>query len=98
MGEHRASIKIEFEFHDVKREYYGFINYTPESCCNMDRRIIDFFNDVYQEGLFKYFEECQKREAEEEKEKIEEHDRAEYERLKAKFEKENENEKVQSEN
>ena len=86
MGDHRASIKIEMEFHGVKDKCDMWINYWPEGSCNMDQRVIDFFDRVYQKGMDIYQDEVNKYEAERDKAEIEANEKAEYERLKTKFE------------
>lgn len=54
MGDHRASIKIEMEFHGVKDTCDMWINYYPHECCGMDKRVIEFFKRIYDEGMDKY--------------------------------------------
>lgn len=87
MGDHRASIKIEMEFHGVKDSTDMWINYVPESCCSMDRRVADFFQSVYERGMDIYQAEMKKEDIKRNRKQIEAKEKAEYERLKAKFEK-----------
>ena len=54
MGDHRASIKIEMSFHGIEDKTDMWINYWPQECCNMDKRVVDFFNSVYERGMKKY--------------------------------------------
>jgi len=86
MGDHRANIKIEMEFHGVKDSCDMWVNYSPEGCCGMDQRVIDFFERVYKKGMAKYDRQMAEYEAERNKEAIEHAEKAELERLKAKYE------------
>ena len=54
MGDHRASIKIEMEFHGIKDKCDMWINYYPHECCGMDKRVIEFFESVYERGMHVY--------------------------------------------
>jgi hypothetical protein len=84
MGDHRASIKINIEFHDVKDEMEFWINYNPDGeCWGIDDRIIDFIRDVYLRGMRKY----EKEDAKETAKEIEKEERAELKRLKKIYEK-----------
>jgi hypothetical protein len=86
MGDHRAGIKIKMEFHGIKDDTDMWINYSPHSCCNMDERVIEFFNSVYERGMVKYNELMAKAFAKDNKEKIEQEEKAELKRLKKKYE------------
>ena len=83
MGDHRASIKIEFEMHGVRRECDMWINYYPEYM-GCDERVLAFFEEAYQAAMDAWnesiddYEDRQRRETERA-------ERAEYERLKKKF-------------
>ena len=81
MGDHRASIKIEMEFHGIKDKTDMWINYWPHECCGMDKKVIDFFDSVYRRGMEKYDENI----AEYEKDVQERKEKEEYLRLKKKF-------------
>lgn len=85
MGDHRASIKIEMEFHGVKEKTDMWINYFPHDCCNMDRRVIEFFDDVYERGMAKYDKFVAKERAKERGKEIEEEEKAELKRLQKKY-------------
>lgn len=87
MGDHRASIKIEMEFHGVKDSLDAWINYVPLSCCDMDERVVEFFRRVYYAGMEKFEAERAAAELEKNKDEIEKSEREEYERLKTKYEK-----------
>lgn len=55
MGDHRASIKIEMEFHGVKDACDMWINYWPDGeYPDVDDRIIEFIRSVYHRGMAKY--------------------------------------------
>jgi len=85
MGDHRANIKIEMEFHGIKEKADMWINYFPQDCCNMDKRIIEFFKDVYVRGMANYCEEMEKIDKENRKDEIERAEKAELKRLKKKY-------------
>lgn len=78
--DHRASIKIEMEFHGVKDSCDMYVNYYPEDD-GMDQRVSEFFRSVYERGMAVYNDSMAKR-SEEEKECWE---RAEYKRLEQKY-------------
>ena len=82
MGDHRASIKIEMEFHGIKDKADMWINYGPQECCGMDKRVVEFFESVYSRGIEKFNETM----AEYEKDAQERKEKEEYLRLKKKFE------------
>jgi hypothetical protein len=85
MGDHRARIKIEMEFHGVKDSCDMWINYWPDGeYADVDDRIIQFIRQVYAEGMDVYegrMRNIRKRE-------VERRERAELARLKAMYEKE----------
>lgn len=87
MGDHRASIKIEFSIYGETYKHDSWINWSVGSSevHEVDQRIIDFFRDSYIDARAKFDEE---NDVADEKRRIasaEAHERAEYERLKAKF-------------
>lgn len=59
MGDHRASIKIEAEFHGVKKDCDMWINYSGHSSEveGVDSRIIEFFQELYYDGMYVYNED-----------------------------------------
>lgn len=85
MGDHRASIKIEMEFHGVKDKCDMWVNYSPEGCCGMDYRVIEFFASVYEKGMDKYNEMMDKWTEEQSREENEKAERRELARLKEKY-------------
>lgn len=93
MGSHRASIKIEMEFHGVKDKIDMWINYSPDGEYGIDNRIIEFVESVYDRGMVKYNKQMDKYWKEQNKEKIEKEEKAELERLKQKYESEPKNSK-----
>lgn len=50
MGDHRASIKIDIEFHGVKAHQEFWINWVQP----MPSTVEEFFEDVYTKGLAVY--------------------------------------------
>lgn len=68
MGDHRASIKIEMEFHGIKDKCDMWLNYYPQECCRMDKRVVDFFNSVYERGRAVYDQQMASMTPEERKE------------------------------
>lgn len=87
MGDHRASIKIEMEFHGIKDKADMWINYDPYYCstCNVDRRIVEFIQSVYNRGIEKYEEAQRKYNEEQNKKRIEAEERSTLERLEKKY-------------
>ena len=81
MGDHRASIKIEMEFHGVKDKTDMWINYYPDSEFGIDSNIVEFIQKVYNKGMLRYNKQ-QEKYFEEEREKEE---RKQYEKLKEKY-------------
>lgn len=82
MGDHRASIKIKFECHGIKRKADMWINWFPLSEFeHVDRRIIEFFSNAWADAHEKYRDGMQKYHNDEEEKK----EREMYERLKEKF-------------
>lgn len=77
MGDHRASIKIQAEFHGVKRECDMWINWVQV----MPSAVEDFFRELYNEGHIEYDLKM----ADYYAKQREEAEKKEYERLKEKF-------------
>ena len=86
MGDHRASIKIEFSMYGETKKADMWINWSPDDYQGVDRRVIEFFEQAAHEMSFKYYEAQERAERRRQKEAAEEHERQEYERLRAKFE------------
>lgn len=86
MGDHRASIKIEFSMYGETKKADMWINWSPDTseCSGVDQRVIDFFQEAYAQMYSKHWEDYHDA-LERENERAE---RKEYERLKAKFGKE----------
>ena len=85
MGDHRASIKIEMEFHGIEDECEMYISYFPGEY-GIDVRIVEFIENVYERGMLKYNKEAEEYWWKENKEKIEEKEKVELKRLKEKYE------------
>ena len=59
MGDHRASIKIEFSMHGHEDKCDMWLNYFPnEDCtsCLVDRRVLVWLSEAYETAMHKYFE------------------------------------------
>lgn len=85
MSDHRADIKITFNFHGVDYKYDGWINWSPNDD-GIDQRIVDFFREAAEKGYARFDAQV----AEYQHEYRERHEReselAELQRLKAKYE------------
>ncbi len=86
MGDHRASIKIEFSMYGETKKADMWINWSPDDYQGVDRRVLEFFEQAAQEMSFKYYEAQERENRKRQKKAEEEAERNEYERLKAKFE------------
>jgi len=88
MGDHRASIKIEFEMHGIIEKADMWINWSPDfgDSRGCDQRIIEFFERASGKAMDKYDEELFESQLKERKKAEEEKDRKELKRLKAKYE------------
>lgn len=80
MGDHRASCKIEFEFHGKIYHHESDLNWRLDSPYIHDS-VLSFFEEAVSDGLTQFRTELWEQE-EREKERQE---KKEYERLKAKF-------------
>ena len=85
MGDHRASIKIQFEMHGIKNETDMYVNWWDNGQ-GIDERIVDFFRESVEESMNKYEEELNKYRIEEKRKNQELYDKQEYARLKKKYE------------
>lgn len=63
-----------------------YINYGPTDCCEMDRRVIEVFKNVYEKGMREYDLMMVKIYQEEHKQEVENGEKVELARLKAKYE------------
>ena len=56
MGDHRASIKVEFSMYGETEKADMWINWSVNSgeCYEVDQRVIDFFRDAYLKMRDKY--------------------------------------------
>lgn len=85
MGDHRANIKIEMEFHGIEDACDMWLNYSSGSYDGVDDRIVKFISSVYERGMSKYNSEMEEIYEEEHKKETEERERAELARLKRKY-------------
>ena len=85
MGDHRASVKITFEMHGVKKEADMWINWNDNGD-GIDNRIVEFFWDASTEAMHAYDLEMTIYRIEQQRKEKEQYDREEYERLKKKYE------------
>lgn len=87
MGDHRATVKVEFSMYGETKKCNMWINWSPSSDYEgIDQRVLDFFTESYNQMYFKQLE-YESREARKSLERVaEQQERQEYERLKAKFE------------
>jgi hypothetical protein len=86
MGDHQASIKIEAEFHGVKKKCYLWINYWPDSH-GIDENIREFFRELHEKGMAVYEEKMAEYWEKEHAEDIRKGEEREFERLKKKLNK-----------
>lgn len=86
MGDHRATVKIEFTFHGKTYQMNSWINWSPDECSGVDQRVLDFFRQATEDGLTRYHEEEMAYHAEQRKKETEENEREQLERLKKKYE------------
>lgn len=86
MGDHRATVKIEFTFHGKTYRMDSWINWSPTEYNGVDQRVIDFFCQATEDGLARYHEEEMAYHAEQRKKEAEENERKELARLKKKYE------------
>lgn len=85
MGDHRASIKIEFSMYGETKKADMWINWSPDDYQGVDRRVIEFFEESAIAMSCKYFEAQERAARREQKKAEQEAERKEYERLHAKF-------------
>lgn len=87
MGDHRASIKIEFSMYGDTKKTDMWINWSPDSsdCHGVDQRVLDFFSESAHAMRSKFWEQQLREEKRYAKLAAEESELKEYERLKAKY-------------
>jgi hypothetical protein len=85
MGDHRASVKIEFEMHGHSAKCDLWVNWFDNGC-GIDQRIVDWFGEQSGIAIEKYRDELEAFYASREKATTEEAEKAELARLKAKYE------------
>ena len=86
MGDHRASIKIEFSMYGETKKADMWINWSPDDYHGVDQRVVNFFSEAAQQMSEKFWEAQERAERRQRKKAEEEAERKEYDRLKAKFE------------
>ena len=80
MGDHRATIRIQFDFHGNKFDKEWWINWSP-NCEGVDQRIADWIRQCAEEGYAKYHSQVSESLAE----MAAQREREDYERLKKKY-------------
>ena len=86
MGDHRASIKCEFEMHGHKATQEWWLNQDPNGC---DQRITEWFDKQVEIAIGRYDAQMTEYWAEQNRAKIESDEREQLARLKEKYETEN---------
>lgn len=88
MGDHRAHVMIEFDFHGKVYKCDMDINWCPDSGTSgtIDRRVEEFFLNAAEDGYARYLAKIEKDGQRNREREQEESDRREYGRLKQKFE------------
>lgn len=79
MGDHRASIKIEFEMHGHKKKTDMWINWWPDDWTGVDRRVTEWVKEQADIAMNKWLSKENRRE----KQAIVETERKEREQLAA---------------
>lgn len=86
MGDHRASIKIEFKMHGVEEKVDMWINWSPDDEYRCDRRIPEWCAEVAQRARAKWEDEQWEAEREQREAATKRAELEELARLKAKYE------------
>lgn len=88
MGDHRASIKVEFSMYGETKKADMWVNWSDSSseCSDVDQRVIDFFRSAHAAMYSKFMEAEWLEERKRAARADEERERKELERLKAKYE------------
>jgi hypothetical protein len=84
MGDHRLSLKIEYEMHGHKAKQEWWINASPSDW--IPSTVEDWFRLQHEAAMRRYEDQNAKYWAEQKKEKIEKEERDTLARLKAKYE------------
>ena len=83
MGDHRITLSIKAEFHgktyEIKDAWWNW-------CGPVDRRVIEFFEEMYSDGMARYHDAIFEAETEERDRETEKREREELVRLKQKYE------------
>jgi hypothetical protein len=83
MGDHRLSITIKAEFHGKTYEYDNWMNYNGFD--GVDRRIIEFFEAIWDDGYARFQQQIHESEKEQREEQTRRNELAELQRLKEKY-------------
>mgnify|MGYP001616746596 FL=1 len=85
MGDHRASIRVEFTIHDKTYSNEWWINWFDDGT-GVDHRITDWFRECWYNALARYTAQTEELYANERAADIERAERADLARLKTKYE------------
>ena len=83
MGDHRATIKVEFDMHGHKAKQEMYINWDYHSGC--DRRVVEWFEEQSAAAMEKWHAEQYKANEQVRAVELERTERAELARLEAKY-------------
>jgi hypothetical protein len=83
MGDHRATIVINFTMHGKTYKMDSWVNYNGWD--GVDSRVIEFFQKSWEDAMWRYQEEDRKAEKKRKQKEDEEKDKKEYERLSKKY-------------
>lgn len=84
MGDHRATVKIEFTIHGKTYKMDSWINWFDDGT-GVDQRVIDFFRDSWDDARARYDAQQAEYWARENAAKIEAEERATLDRLQRKY-------------
>lgn len=82
MGDYRADIKITFTMFGRTLKYDGWLNYFPDEITGVDRRVMEFFQEGWEQFRIRHDNIVER----DEHQRQAQDERDEYLRLKAKFE------------
>jgi len=86
MGDHRATVKVEFDIHGKVYKQEWWINYFPDDSSGVDRRIAEWFSACWEDAYSRYQKVVNESHREEDERKQREAELAELKRLKEKYE------------
>jgi len=86
MGDHRIDIKINAEFHGIKRKMDMYVNFSEShEVEGVDKRVIEFFQELYEKGMKVYDKIIQEQDELAHKERIVSTEQAELAKLLKKY-------------